>query len=118
MDQFWSELRNPWVIFGLGAQALFFMRFFIQWLASERAGRSVIPVSFWWLSIAGATGLLVYAVRRHDPVFILGQSFGFAVYARNLWLIYRERRGIRIPLAGGESRIANSSTQSANCDSP
>lgn len=113
MDQFWSELQNPWVIFGLGAQALFFMRFFIQWLASERAGRSVIPVSFWWLSIAGASGLLIYAVQRQDPVFILGQSFGFAIYARNLWLIYRERRGIQLDRSLGASQTTDSASQPA-----
>jgi lipid-A-disaccharide synthase-like uncharacterized protein len=91
MDELLRELKNPWAFFGFGAQALFFMRFLVQWIASEREGRSVIPVAFWWFSIAGAGGLLVYAVQIRNPVFILGQSFGFLIYSRNLWLIYRER---------------------------
>jgi len=84
---------DPWLAFGLGAQAVFFLRFFVQWLASEREGRSVIPESFWWLSIAGALGLLVYAVAHlRDPVITIGQGAGFLIYSRNLWLIHRERR--------------------------
>lgn len=82
-------LKDPWVIFGFAAQALFFLRWIVQWIASEGKRRSVIPVSFWWLSIAGATGLLIYAIQRRDPVFIAGMSVGFIVYFRNLWLIYR-----------------------------
>ena len=84
-----------WVAVGLGGQLVFSARFLVQWAASERAGRSVIPVAFWWLSIAGAAVLLSYAIHRGDPVFILGQSMGFAIYARNLWLIHAEKRGLR-----------------------
>lgn len=91
MDELARELRNPWVILGFVAQGLFFMRFFVQWVASERAGRSVIPLAFWWFSLAGAGGLLVYAVQIRNPVFILGQSMGFLIYTRNLFLIRRER---------------------------
>jgi lipid-A-disaccharide synthase-like uncharacterized protein len=79
-----------WVGIGLGGQLLFMLRFIVQWIVSERARRSVIPVSFWWFSIAGAAILLAYAIHRRDPVFILGQSLGFFVYARNLWLIRAE----------------------------
>ena len=79
-----------WVLTGLGGQILCMMRFLIQWIVSEKAKRSVIPVSFWWLSIAGAAILLAYAIYRADPVFILGQSLGFFIYARNLWLIHAE----------------------------
>ena len=68
------------------------MRFMVQWIVSEKARRSVIPVAFWWLSIGGAAILLAYAIWRADPVFILGQSVGFFIYARNLWLIHTERR--------------------------
>lgn len=78
-----------WVLIGLFGQFLFSMRFFVQWVASERRKQSVIPISFWYLSIAGSAVLLLYAIRREDPVFILGQAFGTFVYVRNLMLIYR-----------------------------
>jgi lipid-A-disaccharide synthase-like uncharacterized protein len=81
-----------WVGLGLGGQLMFMLRFIVQWIVSERARRSIIPVSFWWFSIAGAAILLAYAIHRRDPVFILGQSLGFFVYARNLWLIRAELR--------------------------
>ena len=81
-----------WVLVGLGGQIMFMMRFLIQWIVSEKAKRSVIPVSFWWFSIAGAAILLAYAIYRQDPVFILGQSLGFFIYTRNLWFIYLEKR--------------------------
>lgn len=88
-----DHLVDPWLWFGLGAQAVFFLRFFVQWLASEREGRSVIPEAFWWLSIAGALGLLVYAAAHlRDPVITLGQCAGLAIYARNLRLVHRERQ--------------------------
>ncbi|HIA27885.1 MAG TPA: hypothetical protein EYN79_07175 [Planctomycetes bacterium] len=89
MEEIAKIFTDPWVIFGLIAQALFFLRWIVQWIASEGKRRSVIPVSFWWLSIAGASGLLIYAIQRRDPVFIAGMSVGFIVYFRNLWLIYR-----------------------------
>jgi lipid-A-disaccharide synthase-like uncharacterized protein len=81
-----------WVAIGLGGQLMFMLRFLVQWIVSERARRSIIPISFWWLSIAGAAILLAYAIHRRDPVFILGQSLGFLVYARNIWLIRAEHR--------------------------
>jgi lipid-A-disaccharide synthase-like uncharacterized protein len=81
-----------WVILGLIAQGLFTMRFLVQWIASERVGRSVIPVAFWWFSVGGGLLLLVYALYRKDPVFILGQAFGVFVYLRNLYFVLRERR--------------------------
>ncbi|MCL5775876.1 lipid-A-disaccharide synthase N-terminal domain-containing protein [Limibaculum sp. FT325] len=86
-----------WILVGLGGQALFMMRFLIQWIASEKARRSVVPVAFWWFSIGGAAILLAYAIYRADPVFILGQSLGFFIYTRNLWLIHAERRRDRLP---------------------
>ncbi|MEM1314086.1 MAG: lipid-A-disaccharide synthase N-terminal domain-containing protein [Pseudomonadota bacterium] len=91
-----------WILAGLGGQLVFMARFLVQWIASERARRSVVPVAFWWLSIAGAAILLAYAVWRADPVFILGQSLGFFIYARNLWLIRAEqRRAIPLGDPGG-----------------
>ena len=79
-----------WLAFGLIAQALFFFRFLIQWLVSERRGMSVIPITFWYLSLGGSLMLLSYAIHIKDPVFILGQATGFIVYLRNLTLIYRK----------------------------
>lgn len=81
-----------WVLMGFAAQAFFTMRFVVQWIASERVGRSVIPIAFWWCSIGGGLLLLVYALYRRDPVFIAGQSFGVFVYLRNLYFVMRERR--------------------------
>lgn len=81
-----------WITIGLGGQALFMMRFLVQWIVSEKARRSVVPDSFWWFSIGGAAVLLTYAIYRADPVFILGQSLGFFIYSRNLWLIRAEKR--------------------------
>lgn len=86
---------NPlYLVLGFVGQAVFSGRFLIQWLASERAGRSVVPVAFWVLSVVGSLLLLVYAILRRDPVFIVGQSVGFLIYFRNLWLIHRERRTV------------------------
>lgn len=78
-----------WIAIGFLGQALFSARFLIQWLASERARRSVLPTAFWYLSIAGSSVLLAYAVHRGDPVFIVGQSAGLAIYLRNIQLIRR-----------------------------
>src|SRR5437763_15212969 len=85
-------LLDWWVALGFFAQALFSARFLVQWIASERAGRSVIPVAFWLFSIGGGTLLLVYALYRKDPVFIAGQALGLFIYGRNLYFIRRERR--------------------------
>jgi lipid-A-disaccharide synthase-like uncharacterized protein len=81
-----------WVLLGLAAQAMFTMRFLVQWLASERAGRSIIPTAFWLFSIAGGLMLLAYALYRRDVVFIVGQSFGVFVYLRNLQFVLRDRK--------------------------
>jgi lipid-A-disaccharide synthase-like uncharacterized protein len=98
---------DPWVLFGFGAQALFLMRFVIQWIASERRKRSHVPISFWYFSLAGGITLFVYAARRLDPVFMLGQGLGCFIYIRNLILIHRRSapRGLRP--AGRTPRAAN-----------
>lgn len=80
-----------WVLFGFAGQLLFGMRFFVQWIVSERKKKSVIPVSFWYLSLAGTAILAVYAIHKKDPVFIVGQTMGFFIYIRNLMLIKNER---------------------------
>ena len=71
---------------------MFTARFLVQWIASERAGKSVIPIAFWFFSIGGGVLLLIYALYRRDPVFIAGQAFGVFVYARNLYFELRDRR--------------------------
>jgi lipid-A-disaccharide synthase-like uncharacterized protein len=81
-----------WVLLGFVAQAFFTMRFVVQWLASEKVGKSVIPVAFWWFSIGGGLLLFIYALYRRDPVFILGQGFGVFVYLRNLQFVLRARK--------------------------
>jgi lipid-A-disaccharide synthase-like uncharacterized protein len=83
-----------WLTVGFLGQAFFSMRFLVQWIASEKKRESVIPVSFWFFSIGGGLTLLIYAVYRHDPVFILGQTAGLFVYLRNLYLIRRKERGL------------------------
>jgi lipid-A-disaccharide synthase-like uncharacterized protein len=81
-----------WYAFGLLAQTCFFCRFLVQWLASERAGESVVPITFWYFSITGSLMLLTYAaIHLRDPVIILGQSVGSFIYVRNLILIRRKR---------------------------
>jgi lipid-A-disaccharide synthase-like uncharacterized protein len=78
-----------WLGIGLLGQALFSARFLVQWIASEREKRSVVPLHFWYFSVGGGLTLLAYAIYRVDPVFILGQGAGLFVYARNLYFIYR-----------------------------
>jgi len=80
-----------WLIVGFAGQVVFSGRFVLQWLYSEFKKRSVIPVGFWYLSMLGSALLLIYAIYREDPVFIIGQSFGLVVYLRNLQLIARHK---------------------------
>ena len=79
---------DTWVAFGLLGQLFFTLRFVVQWVASERSGRSTVPIAFWYFSLAGGAMLFVYALfYRHDLVFTLGQAAGLLVYGRNLMLI-------------------------------
>jgi len=78
---------DAWVVLGFVAQGLFTMRFVVQWIASERARRSVVPSMFWFFSVGGGALLLVYALYRRDPVFIAGQALGLLVYLRNIYFI-------------------------------
>lgn len=80
-----------WLGIGFAGQLFFTGRFALQWVYSEYKKRSVIPTGFWYLSLGGSALLLSYAIYRQDPVFILGQSFGFIVYLRNLQLIARHK---------------------------
>ena len=81
--------ENIMIIIGFGGQALFAARFLIQWIRSESAQKSVIPIAFWYFSITGGIVLLTYAIWRKDPVIIAGQSVGVLIYARNLYFIHR-----------------------------
>jgi lipid-A-disaccharide synthase-like uncharacterized protein len=85
-------MLSVWTAIGFLGQALFSMRFLIQWIQSERIKRSIVPEAFWYFSVAGGITLLAYAIYRQDPVFILGQALGLVIYARNIWLIWRNRR--------------------------
>ena len=82
-------IDTVWLVIGFLGQGLFFTRFFVQWIASERRRQSVIPTAFWFFSIGGGLVLLSYAIHRRDPVFIAGQATGLLIYSRNLWFIFR-----------------------------
>ena len=92
---YWDRLDdslNFWAVIGFTGQALFASRFIVQWIHSERVGRSEIPFVFWLFSLGGGSVLLVYAIHIANAVFIVGQSMGLLVYARNVHLVVRERR--------------------------
>ncbi|OUX36469.1 MAG: hypothetical protein CBE33_05615 [Candidatus Pelagibacter sp. TMED273] len=94
MISYFNSLTSTELIFliiGFLGQGLFASRFLVQWIYSEKKGESHIPIIFWYLSIFGGIGLLIYAISRKDPVIILGQSFGIFIYLRNLILIYRNK---------------------------
>ena len=93
-DVFVAQL-DWWVVLGFVAQFMFTMRFVVQWIASEKAQRSVIPFAFWTFSLGGGTLLLIYALYRRDPVFIAGQALSTFIYIRNLQFALRERRANR-----------------------
>ena len=96
-----STTETIWLIIGFTGQGLFFTRWLVQWLRSERDRESTIPLSFWYLSLIGGLITLTYAIYRKDPVFITGQTVGNLVYLRNLMLIYRKREsenGVRVDL--------------------
>jgi lipid-A-disaccharide synthase-like uncharacterized protein len=88
-----SPVGIAWIVLGLLGQVVFAGRMILQWIVSEKEKRSVVPVAFWWMSLLGASMLLVYFVWRRDIVGVLGQSTGWVIYCRNLLLIYRESRG-------------------------
>lgn len=90
-----GSLRDPWVIFGFFAQFVFFLRFLIQWILSEREGRIVIPKLFWHLSITGAILVLVYAVHRRDPVFMASASLQLVLFSRSLFIDNKSNKAIQ-----------------------
>ncbi|MGD9158371.1 MAG: lipid-A-disaccharide synthase N-terminal domain-containing protein [Desulfobacteraceae bacterium] len=87
-----DEKCTLWLIVGFIGQLFFTMRFILQWIATERAKESIIPLEFWYLSIIGSLLLLSYALFRRDPVFILGQLFGIIVYSRNIYFISQRKK--------------------------
>ncbi|MBC8370932.1 MAG: lipid-A-disaccharide synthase N-terminal domain-containing protein [Planctomycetes bacterium] len=91
LDQVLTNAANPIALFGFLAQLVFFMRFVVQWISTERNRKSVIPVAFWYISITGGIMLLTYGILDHDPVIIMGQSFAIIVYARNLYFIHKHK---------------------------
>lgn len=91
-----SVTEAIWVGIGLFGQLMFTARFLVQWISSERVGKSVIPMAFWYFSICGGAILLSYAIYRQDPVFILGQSMGLFIYLRNIMLIRSDARDAKV----------------------
>ena len=81
-----------WLAFGIIAQLLFTARFLVQWISSERAGQSVVPMAFWFFSMGGGLMTLVYGVAKREPVIILGQAMATIIYVRNIMLIVKSRR--------------------------
>ena len=91
-NSLFTDINNFWLVVGLIGQFFFTMRFLVQWIYSEKRKQSLVPTSFWIFSLLGSFTLLTYAIYRQDPVFILGQSFGFLIYSRNLHLIHKRKK--------------------------
>jgi lipid-A-disaccharide synthase-like uncharacterized protein len=111
--------ERAWIVVGFIGQGLFFSRFFVQWIASERAGKSVVPTAFWYFSLLGGTTLLCYALGRKDPVFVVGQSAGLLIYSRNLYFIRRDPKAtaaapVRKVDAAHESEASSESATSTS----
>jgi lipid-A-disaccharide synthase-like uncharacterized protein len=125
MTGLWHALAGMslWVKIGFLGQAVFTARFLVQWIASEKRRDSVVPVAFWWLSMAGGLILLSYAIHRQDPVIIVGQAMGLVVYIRNLMLVERGRRraakrASRAAKAKAESQTSADAPKPHRVDSP
>lgn len=104
LAQWWASTDSTekiWLGVGFSAQLMFAMRFIVQWIASERAKRSIVPETFWYFSMFGGVLLLAYAVYRFDPVFMLGQAMGLVIYARNIHFIWNHKR---LTEAGGSQQ--------------
>ena len=87
-----STTEKTWLAVGFTAQLMFSMRFIVQWIASERARRSIVPETFWYFSLFGGAMLFAYAIYRLDPVFMLGQGMGLVIYSRNIYFIRTHRK--------------------------
>ncbi len=116
ISAWWDQLTSielTWVLIGLLGQSLFFMRFLMQWIATERARRSVVPEVFWYFSIGGGMIVLAYGIHRADPVIILGQCAGVTVYTRNLYFIWKEKGERRREVAAQAEALERSRTSAA-----
>lgn len=100
-----------WLAVGFTGQAMFSMRFLVQWLSTEKQRKSVIPIAFWYFSILGGATLLAYAIHRADPVFIVGQGAGLFIYSRNLYFVLKERHS-------GEAAAGNRRAAEVNDERP
>lgn len=109
-DEILGNAMHPIAILGFIGQAVFFMRFLVQWLATEREKRSVIPIAFWYFSIGGALLLLIYGILDRDPVILLGQSTGLFIYMRNLYFIKRNAQAEQVDLTDS-SQAADSGNE-------
>jgi lipid-A-disaccharide synthase-like uncharacterized protein len=89
-DVFVAKL-DFWLVFGIAAQLLFTARFIVQWVVSERLGKSVVPLAFWFLSMGGGVMLLIYGLVRREPIIIMGQALAVFIYLRNMMLIFRDK---------------------------
>jgi lipid-A-disaccharide synthase-like uncharacterized protein len=101
LNEWWAAVSGidaVWIVFGLAAQGMFFLRFLLQWIASERVKRSIVPETFWYFSLAGGLMLFLYAVHRADPVIMIGQLTGLFIYARNISLIWAQKRLEQAPV--------------------
>ena len=95
ISSWWSNQSTSdilWHLFGLLAQAMFFSRWLVQWIMSERAQKSVVPVMFWFLSLLGGIMMLIYVTYLGSPALMIGQAVGLTVYFRNIMLISKENR--------------------------
>jgi lipid-A-disaccharide synthase-like uncharacterized protein len=95
LGQWWTQTsatEMAWLGLGFAAQLMFTMRFMVQWIASERARRSIVPETFWYFSLVGGAMLFAYAIYRLDPVFMLGQGMGLVIYSRNIYFIRSHRK--------------------------
>ncbi|MFA0813417.1 lipid-A-disaccharide synthase N-terminal domain-containing protein [Microbulbifer epialgicus] len=95
MIEWWAQVQTierSWLLFGIGAQVIFFMRFVVQWIVSERARRSIVPDAFWYLSLLGGVMMAIYGIYRADPVIIIGQLTGLFIYSRNIYFIWHTKK--------------------------
>ncbi|MEC9373168.1 MAG: lipid-A-disaccharide synthase N-terminal domain-containing protein [Planctomycetota bacterium] len=113
-----SYANLPWFLLGVAGQIAFFLRMFIQWIATEKSRQSVIPPLFWWLSLGGAVLLFTYAIWRKDIVFTLGQSFGLIVYSRNLWFIHTHKAAAAARADASSAADAAGSPPSGRSEKP
>ncbi len=109
LGQWWvstSVTEKTWLAVGFGAQLMFSMRFIVQWIASERARRSIVPETFWYFSMVGGAMLFAYAIYRLDPVFMLGQGMGLLIYGRNIYFIRTHHRSEALAQSSAATRVA------------